>query len=1721
MITIPGYEVATVLREGRSTVILRALRSLDRQPVVIKTFRRDHPSLRDIARLRHEHAILTRFDDDGVLRTLDFVVTGSRAALVLEDFAGESLRESIPAGGFPVAAFLELAPRIVRALAVVHAAGVLHKDIKPDNIIADAALRRVALADFSIASVLAEERSAAASPEVLEGSLAYLSPEQTGRMNRPVDYRTDYYSLGATFYELLTGVLPFRSTDPLELVHAHVARLPLAPAVHDPKIPEPLSRLVMRLMAKNAEARYQSSAGLLADLEHMRVLWQAHGRIEPFALGEHDRSEHFLLPAALYGREDAAEALLTAFERVCAGGNELLLLAGPGGIGKSALVREIHRPMVRHRGYFISGKFDQFGRDTPYSALAQALRELVLRILGEPEARLIAWRASLQAALGSNARVVLDVVPDLERLLGPQPPIPELPPTESANRFHGTLRALIRAFADERHPVAIFLDDLQWSDLATLKLIEALVGDPELPHLLWIGAYRDNEVAPEHPLERTHAALKAAGATVERRTLSPLTQAEVAHMIADTLRCSEAEAEGLAGLVHGRSEGNPFFVRTYLQSLYEQGVLRFDHARAVWAWDMARVEQAAIPEDVVDLVARRIATLPATTQALVRAAACIGARFDLHLLARIVDESPSAALARLWDAVEAGLVRPLGDDYKYLGEAPHAVLFEFVHDRIQQGAHGLIAAEDRPRLHLEIGRLLLADPDAALFAVANHFNHAAALLVDPAERLQVAAVQLRAGRRAKVSTAYDAACSYLAAGLALLPAQPWAREYVLTAGLHRERIECEYLAGHPERAVPFFAPVLTHARSTVEKADLFALRATLETDRGDLQAAIAAGYEGLALLGMHLPKKASTASVLVAFSRYQLLARGKPPAQLLALPELKDPARRAELRLMMAMTAAAYLTDKNLAPLLLLEIAGRSVKYGMSEVSAYGFMGVGLVLSAIFGKYAAAAEVGRLGLDLNERFGNAELRAKLGLMWSRFMMVWTRPFPAVKATLREAHDVGLATGDLIYAVFSESNEQGLMIIAGDPLAELCARTEALVTFVRRRDLADQTATLRYMLHVFGRVLGAPDLDDAMPAEDAAIRATLSDERTPLAMFHYHLYRAMQLYIFADYPGAHIAMTQALARTEPAFGSAIIADLRFYESLILARTEAAATGAERRKQRAAIQRNRKSLGAWARSCPANFAAREALVTAEWARIHNDDGAALRGYNQAIALAREHHGPNVEALACECALRFADARGYPIMARAYLVEAISAYRSWGATARVARLAREFRAHLPDDGPVTNGRIESTLSTTTRSTSTFALDLDTVLKFARTISGELQLDRLLTRMATLLVENAGARRGVLMLPHDGELRVEAEASFDTARVGLGVPVDQYPDLPRTIVHHVARLREDVVLADAIADPLYGADPDIVARRPRALLCTPILHQGELCCVLYLENDLAASVFTHRRLAMIKQLAAQVAISLTNARLYERLDVARIAAQAADRAKTRFLMNMSHELRTPLNAILGYTELIAENLAEGDTDTLDSDLRSIHSAGVRLLRSVSSILELSRLETDAHSARLTTFEPGPLVRAIAGQFAGAAAEHENQLEVECPADLPPITTDAHMLRYNLTTLLDNACRFTSNGQILLRVARRERGDDGGIEFTVHDTGLGIAPEVMPMLFGAFTQGDDAPTRKFEGTGVSLAVAHRFCKLLGGELLVTSTPGQGTTFTMRLPTRSRMTQGG
>jgi len=1720
MRTFPGYRLGKRLHIGRRTVIHRAVRISDGKPVIIKSLIDTTWGARDGARLRHEFSVLNRLHDDGIIRVVDFVGEGVRAALILEDIDGVSLRERMLPGGLPAPLFLDLAIKITAAVAATHAAGIVHRDIKPDNIIVNTTFSRVVLSDFGIASVLAQECVQTPPPEILEGSLAYISPEQTGRMNRPVDYRSDFYSLGVTFYELLAGRVPFRSNDPVELIHAHIARVPTPPANLNPEIPAIVSDIVVRLMAKNAEARYQSTAGILADLERVSHAL-AQGQVTSFKLGQDDRSVHFRVPARLYGREDEVAQLLNAFERVCVGNSELVLIAGSSGIGKSALVCEVHRPVVEHRGYFVAGKFDQLGRATPYSALAKGLRDLIRQILGESPTRLARWRERLSRALEPNGAVLLDVVPELVNLLGPQTPVPDVAPTESANRFHATLRSLLHTLSDEQHPLVIFLDDLQWSDIATLKLIEELAGDPELCHLLWIGAYRDDETPADHPLQQAIRGLETTSATVQQLRLPPLSPAHVAQILADTLSRSSAEVQGLADLLHRRSEGNPFFVRTYLSSLYEQGVFVYNHTRGEWTWTMGQIEAAAIPEGVVDLVLRGVTALPRETQELLETAACIGSRFDIHLLAQMTEQSPAQILTQLWAAVEGGLIRPVGDRYKYLGDTQPGIEFDFVHDRVQQAVYSLVPDAARSRTHLAAGRGILALapaslPENTLFAVAEHLRVAEVIVSEPQERTRFAHLELRAARHAKQATAYHSACKYLQAGFAYLPTNAWSTNSRLIADLHRERVECEYLAGNPESAINFFTPLLARTKTRVEKAYLYALLATLETNRGRLSVALAAGRDGFALFGFILPEKGSALTVMGNLARFQVLKRGHTFESLRALPQLQDEEVRAQMEISVASSAAAYFTDTNLTVHLLLRIANLSLQHGACEISGYGFIGVGLVLAGMH-QYESAYEYGRLADSLNERFGDVKHRTKVSLFWATFMMVWVRPFQDVQKKLSDTSRIGLETGDIIYSVYCAVTEALLMMVVGDSVEALKSHCDALLLLVRRRGLRDQIETLSYMIEVFGAWLGTQE--KVPDCEDSAFVARISDAHTPVAMFYHYFHRGMVLYILGDFVGAHAALESARPRMKVAFGSVFILDFYFYDCLTILRIDA-----KPKLQRAAVKRCLKMLQGCVRTAPMNFSSREALVSAEWARVRGQDAQAMREYNRAIECAEEQRSPNIRAIACECAARFALDRGYSVMARSYILGAVAAYREWGAVGRATALMREHNLYSPE---VRGDSVLQTYSASvTTANLTLALDLSSVLKAGQAISGELDMSRLLRRLALLLVENAGASRALLLLMHEDGLRVEAEATGDgEVEVGMGTPIDHYQGAPLSILRHVERLHEDILLVDAIADPVHAGDPYIVEARPRALLCTPLLYQGELSCVLYLENTLTVGVFTLRRLAVMKQLAAQVAISLENARLYKSLDderrnleakvelrtqelrAAKDAAETASRAKSSFLASMSHELRTPLNAILGFTQILLSRTGWPPQD--HEHLQIIGSSGTHLLGLINSVLEMSKIEAGKLSLSPTDTDLRLFIHSFVGMFQPRAQAKGLRLEVMMASELPEmVEVDLGKLRLVLINLVSNAVKFCDAGHVAIRVTEGEptRTDQVLLKFEVEDSGPGIDTSEQHLVFEAF--GQTASGRgSHEGTGLGLAIARQLVHLMGGELAFTSTSGVGTTF--------------
>ncbi len=1490
LLSSAGYEQLKPFRDGQATVVYAGLRAEDHKPVLVKLLRNEAPTPSELARMRRERSLLERFDDPGVVRALRLEHHGRGLALALENFGGTSLRQRIvETGGLTVDEFLRFSTKLVDALAVVHAEGLVHKDISPEHILFHRASGRVALMDFDVASEISEEAPSVVDPDQLEGTLAYMAPEQTGRMNRKVDYRSDYYALGVTFYEALTGQLPFETSHPMELVHAHIALAPTPPSEVSANVPEALSRIVLRLMSKTAEDRYQSADGLRLDLERCAREWDRHGWIEDFEPGEHDTTDTFQIPQKLYGREHSVNLLMAAFERAASGSTEVMLIAGPSGIGKSAVIREVHKPIVARRGYFISGKSDPLSRDVPYTAIIQAFQDLFKQLLRESDESLQRWRDRLLKALSGQGQVLVDVVPELELIIGAQAPVPGLPPTESANRFRSLFSKLVQVFAREEHPLVLFLDDLQWSDLAALKLIEQLAIDNELANLLILGAYRDHEVPPDHLLNQIVRAIEEAGREIARHTLQPLDLEHTAALVRDTLTPTKRDAGELVRVIQTKTEGNPFFVRVLLSSLYEQGALRFDRSQGGWLWDDAELASVRLSDDIVALMSSRIGELSRPARDAIEHAACLGNRFTLELLSIITEQQPRIVVRDLWEALERGLIQALGDSYKYVGASsegssttlslPHDIEYRFVHDKVQHAAYSRLDPRRRQEIHLRVGRLLLARAEAdgeelgdKLFTVTAHLAAAAPLINAPDERLNLARLNLAAGRRAKLAIAYRSAVNHLRSGVDLLPDDAWRSQYELTFALHRELMESEYLGGNVEAALVLFQPLVDRARTDLERAEVYELKVSLETYRKQNALALATAFEGLAQLGVHLPQSATVPIVLLEFLRVQLARRWRGAEELTGLPDLDEPRKRLLQRLLTTAAPAAYFVDTKLAALILLKSARISLRDGYTDMSAFGIAGYGFVLSGVFGRHKEAYEFGKLALRLNERFKNSWLDVKLDFLVGLFIANWVEPFAAARRRLHRSYQQGIGQGDLAFALYSGVMYTNVALVQGQTVDRIYGLAESMEPTAQRAGEIDGIAMLtsikRMCMALRGQTL-QPTRFDTVDWSEQDFERGLDDKTTPQAMFYYNLHKLIALYLFGEYEAARAVSTRLEQRLETVLAQPASADFVFYDALTAAARYGAATRRDRGRIRGALARATKKLQRWSGFCPNNFAARLLIVRAEQARVLGRRDTFIL-YNQAIQTARTHESIICEALALELTARYALGAGYDVAVESYATAACDAYRRWGARAKVEQLSHEFGDHFPMYAlPPALEEPEPAASASATMTST-AQDLDRVSRTFQSIVHDLNLDGLLTNMTQTLTEFTGARHCVVLLERDGALTVEAEGGLPPMSVQLGrgrAPVESGM-LCETIVNYVARTHQPVLLTNAAELGDFTDDPYIKRGSVRSVLCAPMmLRRDDLVGVVYLENGLTPDVFRHEHVASLAQLLPPVAVAIRTA--------------------------------------------------------------------------------------------------------------------------------------------------------------------------------------------------------------------------------------------------------------
>jgi predicted ATPase/signal transduction histidine kinase len=1452
-VSVPSNQVFVALRRDEELCLYRGARDAAGSACLVLAATADRPSLRTLQRLEQEYALCEELDDAWAARPLALVNEAEGPKLLLSDPGGELLSRLVGRLRDP-GSFMRVAIGIAGALARMHDRGLIHKDIKPANILVDGRTGQAWLTGFAIASRQPREHPLPGSPTVISGTLAYMAPEQTGRMNRSVDSRSDLYALGATLYEALTGELPFSATDPIELIHCHIASQPVPPEARVAGVPAQLGAVVMKLLSKTAEERYQTAAGVEADLRRCLSAWEANGAIAPFPLGVRDTSSRLMIPERLYGRDAETAVLLAAFEQVVANGDpELVLVSGYSGIGKSSLVSELHKVIVLPRGIFISGKFDQRLKDVPYSTLAQAFQGLVQQVLASDERELGRWREALQEALGGHGGLMMELIPELVAVIGPQPPVPALQAPEAQLRFQFVFQRFIGVFANAQHPLVIFLDDLQWLDPATLTLLEQLVTQSDIRHLLLIGAYRDNEVGPSHPLALALQKMRTAGARIDELVLGPLSRGDVTRLVSDALRAEPAHVQGLADLVQRQTGGNPFFAGQFLTTLVEEGLMQFDVASGAWIWDLPGIEAKGFTSNLVDLMVRRLWRLPSVEQEALKLLACLGNQADFATLTQVLGTSVREMHANLRGAVQAGAILAQGGHYKFL------------HDRVQEAAYALMAQESRAGVHLRIGRLLLAQAapgklNEKIFDIAHHFNLGAALIRDAAEKAQVAELNLQAGRKAKASTAFASACTFLAAGAGALGEEAWQGQYGLALVLHLERAECELLGAHFEQAGGLVDEVLQKARSRLDRAPAYWLRLGLHLLRGELPQAVRTALECLRELGMELPESPTPAQLMAEYEDMRRVQGEQAIESLVDLPVMRDPELLAAMCTLVKLGPASFLIEGLLFPMLVCRISKLSLQHGVSEFSVHGLAGLASFMGPGMQRFDEGERWARLAIALAERHGYAGVKAGAELLM-QMAVLWTRPIEVALGWLDAALRSTQATGEVVFACYAFEHRLTDLLACGTPLDQVWRESVAALDFVQKnrfRHVIDVVSGVQsFVQQLRGR--GA----DGLQVDDPVLEERVQQSGVPVAICYHWILQLQRHYLLGDVEAALSCAEKARHLLWSASLNLQSVDYLVYASLAMAAAFPAASVERQDDYRVLFAAHLEALQRLALSCPATFAHKHALVAAEVARLESRAMEAMELYEQATRSAAEHGFVQYQALAGELAGRFYDDRGLTKVAQACLHEARECYVRWGATGKVALLEERH----PWLGPTFPANAQPTIEA-----SASHLDVAAVVRMSQTLSSEILLHRLVESLMTTALQHAGAERGLLVLAQGDDQRIEAEATTRGGSVVvrlLDVPATP-TDLPDLVLQQVVRTRESVILDDARVRGVYSGDEYIRQQAPRSVLCLPLVKRSELIGVLYLENRLASHAFTPERCSVLGLLSSQAAISLENARLY-----------------------------------------------------------------------------------------------------------------------------------------------------------------------------------------------------------------------------------------------------------
>ena len=1620
----------------------------------------------------------------------------------------------------------DLAGALVFFLALVDRLSIAHQ--------ADGA--HLALCPFNID---VDENGSPSLRKEVGAPVAYMSPEQSGRMNRRVDQRSDFYSLGVIFYELLTGQVPFLSDSEMEVIYSHIAKLPVDPTKINPTLPPGVSDIVMKLLSKNAEDRYQSLKGLTTDLQRCLTAINKGRSIERFKLGEHDVSERLQIPQKLYGREGELGQLIGCFNRIANGGAELLLVSGYSGIGKSTLVNEIHKPVVAKRGYFIGGKFDQFKRNVPYSAINQAFRELMQQILTESDSRIAIWRLKLQKALGSNGQMMIDAIPELEFIIGKQPPSPVL--GGARNSYNYVMQNFVAVFTRPEHPLVLFLDDLQWADAASLKLIDLLMKSLEEPCLLMIGAYRDNEIDAAHPLMMTIDAIRRE-ANVSAIEVKALPQRSITELIADTFRTSRTATAPLAGLIYRKTLGNPFFVGQFLKSLYNDQLLKFEDGK--WHWDVAQIESLGITDNVVDLLMKELQRLPQSTQHLLNLASCIGNRFDIRTLATVSEKSVQQTEEELQQSIIGGLIRVSESNVN--ATSPTFVAYHFLHDRVQQAAYEGIPEEEKKAVHLKIGRLLLhsmptAEREDRIFDIVHQMNEGRTLITEAQDRDDLAKLNLSAAQKARKSAAFEVHREFIGIALEFGGTPVWDSKHAFMIELHMELINAAFARAdylEMERLCQLVCDNSATAKEAIAAKDMLIRAYAAEYKPKEI---LKTGVESLALAGVRVPENLGPRHIMWARIRLQLALRGRDPRELSTLPPVGDAKFKLELQASNLFLAYGftYLADSSVVLWVAIEMIRKSLRYGISPDCAYA--------CAVWARTLA----GRLDKpEQGYRFGKAcaDIALKNGILGAAgiFHGIIRHRREHLRLGLQPLMDIyvkALEVGDRASAMVALSFSDAIRFQSGGNVNDALTQIRKDLGIYRKMNYPALLGVMIPWAMLFGKLVGESVEEISQGMDEDAFVSQRAKAEDSWGVFYVRSIQCITEYYFGGY-------VKAIAHTEEAmrlpgfdYGTPASGYILYISSL----ANLGNCGGDKEMKisaLAAVQRNQRRFKLWADTAPVNYRHKWQLVEAERYRVTGKPEQAALFFDKAISGARENRFLNDEALANELAGKFYRSAGKAMLARMYMEEAHAKYLEWGAFAKARQLEGEHSVLLSR----VSGRRGAGANVQLHANEN-RLDIDTIIKASQTLSGEIQLDKLLVKLVHLLISNAGAQKGVLLMQVDGVLTVQAQARDDIIEVRQNIPAEQATDISLAIINYVMRTRKKVVLGDACSDNQFNSDPYIATVQPKSVLCIPLQKQSELIGILYLENNLAVDAFTANHTELLEILSTQIAISLENAGLYTELEhkidlrtqalsqknhelsdtlnsLKQTQKQLVESEKLaslgQLVAGVAHEINTPVGVAVTGASTLAEETTKLDRlyqsgemkrSDLDHYIRTASTISRLLLSNMERASTLTQsfkeVAIDQTSQERRAFPLHEYIQEVLLNLSPLLRKTEHQVEIDCDESLV-VDTYPGALSQILTNLVMNALLHAFDdgkvGKLMISVSQP---DEDLVELRFSDNGKGIPKENLPKIFDPFF----TTKRGHGGSGLGLSIIHNLATgTLHGQISVSSILHAGTTFILSFP---------